>query len=178
MSYLSVSQGLSGKDAVSANGMVFLGWAIGAPLTAWFSDVIHRRRLFLQIGALFSVLLFCAVIYIPHLTKPMLFSLLFLFGVATSVEVIVFAISRELSERHIAATAISLTNAFVMLGGILFQNIIGWLLDLNWQGLVVNGVNVYSAHAYQFALSAILGALLIGLVLSFFIKETHCKQLG
>lgn len=175
VSYLSIAHGLTGNEAVSANGMVFLGWAIGAPVTAWFADLIKCRKLFLQVGGACSLLLFCAIIYLPSLPKPLLFLLLFLFGVATSVEVIVFAISRDLSAKYLAATAVALTNAIVMFGGIIFQNLIGILLDVSWQGKILNGVNVYTISDYQFALSVIPIAFVIGFILSFIIKEKNCN---
>lgn len=171
VSYLSISHGLTSNEAVSANGMVFLGWAIGAPLTAWFADLIKRRRLFLQVGCILSLLLFCVIVYVPYLPKSLLFLLLFLFGIATSVEVIVFAISRDLSAKYLAATAVALTNAIVMFGGIIFQNLIGILLDVSWRGKTLNGVNVYTISDYQFALSVIPIAFVIGVILSFIIKE-------
>ncbi len=173
--YLIQVYHLSKAHAASAISMVFLGWAIGCPLSGWFSDFICRRRLPIVIGSLLALVLISIVLYVPNLSLTSLYILLFLFGVATSVEVIIFAISRETSNSKIAGTAISLANAIVMLGGVFFQPIIGFILDMFWDGKMLNGINVYSVKNYQLALSVLPIGFLICLILCFFQKETYCK---
>ena len=63
----------------------------------------------------------------------------------------------------------------VMMGGALFQPLIGMLLDANWNGQIQYGIHVYSTHDYQFALCVLPIALLIGTIFSLFLPETHIK---
>ncbi len=58
----------------------------------------------------------------------------FYFGVFSSVEVIVFAVARELSPSHLAATSVAFTNFVIMIGGVLFQPLVGLLLDFHAKG--------------------------------------------
>jgi hypothetical protein len=74
---------------------------------------------------------------------------------------------------RIAGTAIALTNMIVMLGGKIFQPVIGHMLDDNWTTTMVNGARVYSTHAYQIALSVLPLGILLSIIITFFIRETH-----
>lgn len=172
--YLTQAHHLTHSQAATTMSMVFFGWAIGAPLSGWISDFIRQRRLPIMIGSILSAITIVIILYMPNLSLFSLRALLLIFGVITSVQVIVFAVGREVSPKHIAGTSVALTNTFVMMGGVLFQPIIGVLLDWHWNGQMLNGVGVYSIQNYQFALSILPIGLLISFILSFFLRETHC----
>lgn len=176
--FLIQAHHLSRVAATEVVSAVFLGWAVGATFSGWFSDRIGRRRLPITIGALLAFIMSCIFLYVPGLSESMLYLLFFLFGVMTSVQVIVFAIGREVSPKHIAATAVSVTNMFTMIGGALFQPLVGVLLDMNWTGQISNGMRIYSSASYTFALSLMPIALLLAVILSFFLKETYCKLIN
>lgn len=171
--YLEQVHRLSHFQAAWANAMVFLGWAIGAPLGGWLSDRLRRRRLPVTLGALFAACFILIILYVPSLSVSSLYLLLLLFGVACGVEVIVFAVGKEISPKHIAGTAISVTNMFTMISGTLLQPLMAFLLGLGWSGSVVDGVRVYSVGNYQLGLSVLPIGLLIAVVLSLMLKETH-----
>jgi hypothetical protein len=101
--------------------------------------------------------------------------LLFSFGLFSSVQILVFSVCHENTSIKITATAVALTNTFVMMGGNLFQPIIGKLLDFHWTGGMVDGVRVYSSEAYQFAFSVMPIGILLAIFLLFFLRETHAK---
>ena len=56
--------------------------------------------------------------------------------------------------------------------GALFQPLIGWVLDLNWQGGVVNGARHYAPETFQSAFTLLIIFLAIGLFCGFFARET------
>jgi MFS family permease len=157
--------------------MIFLGWAVGSPAWGWFSDYIQRRCLPLIIGAIGSFVLICVLLYIPDLPEAIVYITLFLFGLLSSVQIIVFAICHEASKMKVAGTAIALTNMIVMIGGNVFQPLIGKLLDLSWTHHMVAGARVYPIYAYQLALSVIPVSLVIAAIIAtLFIKETYCSM--
>jgi hypothetical protein len=55
--------------------------------------------------------------------------------------------------------------------GAFAEPFIGKILDLNWHGLKVHGVRVFSVHAYQLGLSVLIGYLLLALMCCYFITE-------
>lgn len=171
--YLEQARGLTKLHAANANAMIFLGWAVGGPCWGWFSDLLERRCMPIFIASVSALIAVCVLFYVPNLPYLAVYILMFVFGFLSSVQVLVFAICREVTHFKIAGTAIALTNMFVMIGGNLFQPVIGKLLDLSWANTLVEGTRVYSASAYQMALSVIPICILIAIILTYFLCETH-----
>lgn len=175
ISYLEEGQGLSKMSAVGANSMIFLGWAIGSPFWGWFSDIIGRRNLPIMFATILSLILICIVLYVPGIPATVLYVLLFIFGIMTSAQILVFAVCHEISSPKITATAIALTNMIIMFGGIVFQPMAGKILDIFWTGAMLDGARAYPAIAYQWALSVLPVCLFVAVVLVCFMRETYCE---
>ena len=61
-----------------------------------------------------------------------------------------------------------------MMSGIIFQPLLGELLDWFWDGtLGADGVRIYSEAAYQSAIMAIPAGIAVSWFLLYFVKETH-----
>lgn len=175
--YLESVYGLHSEMAAKAVSMIFLGWAVGGPLAGWLSDYMRRRKLPLQIGSFISAIFLSALVFqwIP-MNLFWIFGMLFAVGFFSGVEVICFAIGKENCTSHVAGTAIATTNLLIMMGGVIFQPLIGKALDFFWDNQVgLDGIPFYSADSYQKAMLILPLALLIAFMLSFFLKETHCK---
>jgi hypothetical protein len=65
----------------------------------------------------------------------------------------------------------------VMMGPMLMQPAVGWMLDHQWQGSVRDGVRIYSREAYQVGFSMILVWIVLSVILLFFTRETYCRQI-
>jgi nitrate/nitrite transporter NarK len=171
--YLIRVYGLSNVSAATAISFVFLGWAIGSPLVGWISDKIGNRRYPIIIGALLGALFFALIIYYPAMSSQNLKFLLFIFGVCSSTQIIVFPIARELNVAALAGTAIAVTNSLVMLSGALSQPLKGKALDV-LTGIHVQGnLMAFSVKSFQHALSIIPIAFIVAAILTFFVKETR-----
>lgn len=170
--YLQEAQHFSKTQAATANSMIFLGWAVGAPLWGWFSDMIERRLLPITIASIGALIFVCLFLYIPNFSLTMTCLLMFAFGLMSSVQILIFAICHEASAIKIAATAIALTNMIVMIGGNIFQPVIGKLLDYQWTGVMLNGARIYPPHAYEVALSVLPIGILTAIILTFLMRET------
>lgn len=173
--YLEEAHGLSKASAASANSLIFLGWAVGGPLWGWLSDTIRLRRLPILLASIVAFLLISMILYVPGLSAVQLYLLLFAFGIACSAQVLVFAIARETASMKMTGTVIALTNFFVMIGGNVFQPVVGKLLDMQWIGDMVDGVRVYSPEAFQCALTIMPVGILFSIIITFFLRETHAK---
>jgi len=162
-------------EASIANSMIFLGWAFGAPFVGWLSDRIGTRRKPMIVGAIMATIFISLVLYVPNLDLHVIYALLFLFGFSTSVQVLVFAVGKELSPAHLAGSAVALTNMLVMMGGVIFKGVIGDMLDNHWDGIFIEGIRIYSATDYRYAVSIIPVCMFVGAVLAFFLKESYIK---
>lgn len=164
-------------QAATISSAIFLGWAVGAPCLGWISDHIGRRKPIAYGGILLSIVSFVFIVYID-IQQPLLLSVLFfLNGIGTSGIVVCFAVMKEINPSRYGATALGLANMFMVGSGAILQPLLGWVLDLNWSGEIVNGVRVYDAQAYSIALSSLLIASVLSLICCFCLRETYCKPI-
>lgn len=175
--FLRQAKGYSAEAAAIGVSMVFLGFAVGGPIWGWFSDRIRRRNLPLMLGALFSCGTISASIYMPNITHYGVLMALFLTGLFSSAQILVFAIGRDNNSHAITGTAMAFTNMVVMIGGAILQPMIGYFLD----EAAINHPHVHMqnflAQDYQSALGLLPICLLVASLLTFLLRETYCKQI-
>ncbi len=156
--------------------LIFIGWAVGAPLFGWLSDRIRRRRRPLAIGSIGALTSILLILYVPHLPLSLMGGLLFGFGFFSSGFLPAFSIAREINSPEASATALGFVNTLNSLGAALAQPFIGFLLDLQWQGEMENGIRQYSVNDYHFALLTIPFCIGVSLLILPFVKETYCNS--
>ena len=86
-----------------------------------------------------------------------------------------FAFARESVPAHLGGTAAGIANMGVMLGGMLMQPLVGFMLDRHWDGAMAGGARVYSFAAFQWGFALMLAWGVVSLVLLAFTRETHCR---
>lgn len=174
--YLEVAHGFSSLQSAYAVSTLFSGFAIGGMVLGFISDHLKNRKKIMFLGALAAFIIISILLSMTNLETISVFILLFLFGFSFGVEVIVFAIGRELSLKNAAGTAVAFTNMLVMLGGAIFQPTIGALVDY-FAGANLENVStiVYGAHAYTMAMLVLPATLIIALGLILLLKETHAE---
>lgn len=181
--YLKAAHNLTHEGADFINSVLFLGFTIGAPLMGFISDKIKRRKTPMLIGASGAAIIMMIILYVPGLTEGNLEILMFLLGLLYSSQCIVFAVARELSPTEAGGTAMAATNMIVMLGAMIFQPIIGRLLDFSrsmhastegMYNLTAEKLQqIYTPEDFQFAMSIIPIGIIIAAILTIFLRETH-----
>lgn len=177
VSYLSRVYNIPQTVAADAISCIFIGLAIGCPITGWISDRIRRRRPVMLAAAIFSLFFMSCALYIPGLSIRCLFVLLFLYGIANAGFATSYALAGEINPPRVAGTSLGFANMASVILGACFQPLIGWFLVLQWDGQMVNGVPVYSPEAFRYAMMALPGCLVLGVFSTFFVKETYCHFL-
>ena len=104
-----------------------------------------------------------------------MYVIFFTMGVVTGIHPLVFALAKENFPNKIAGTVVAGTNTLIMLGGLLFQPLVGLILDISHKSLDSNGFQVYAANDYSLALSIVPIALVICLCVLHFIKDTGAE---
>ncbi len=168
--------GLQNYQAGTLFTIFWIVVGVGGPLVGWWSDKIKRRRLPIAIG--FFVGIVASVGLLAAGTYPLWVAgvMLFLLGIAVSVQSLTFGVVKDIVPASRFATASGFNNMITVLSGATLQPVIGWLLDRNWDGAKLNGAAVYSTYDYRLALAVIPVVMLIGfLVIVFKVKETHCQ---
>jgi len=80
----------------------------------------------------------------------------------------------ELSAVNVAGTSVGFTNmCSIIVGGAIMQPLIGWLLDLGWNGEYANNIRMYTAENFQTVMLILPAGLMICLVLCMFLKESY-----
>jgi MFS family permease len=168
--YLETLHNYSAQQAGTASAMIFLGWALGAPLQGWLSDHFNNRLWIIAIGSLLAAVLAGIALYVSSLSYPVLCIIFVLFGAFSSVEILTFAMARDVSSKQTAGMAIAFVNTLCMMGGLIFQREIGSLLDKSWSGQMENGIRYYSVQNYQHALIIIPVCLFLAFIIALFAK--------
>lgn len=168
---------LSAEEAASSVSWVFVGWIISGPSIGAISDKIKRRRSPLLISAVMSTMLLSIVFYVPGLSLLTLNVIFFFVGIFCGAHPLCFALGKENSPLQFSGTAVAVTNSLIMLGGMIFQPAVGKLLDSHAVNVVFqDGMPMYTANDYTYALSVVPIGLMISIILTFFLKETYCES--
>lgn len=176
--FLTTHYGLEKTTAAAICSALLVSWAIGGPVFGWLSDHLgHRKPLYL-LGCVIQLAGWCVVVLVPGLPVWLLVLLLIVVGFFSGNMIIGFAFARESAPARLAGTASGLVNMGVMIGPMLLQPAVGWLLDRNWSGTMDNGARIYGLEAYRNGFSLMLAWLALALVLILFTRETHCKQIA
>lgn len=175
--FLVQVQGFSTAQAATINAMLYIGTLIGTPVTGWFSDRIENRKIPIFGGTLIALLLVLIILYVNHLSYATMAILFLLLGFVTSAGILNYAFVAEKNPHSITATSVSVVSVNVIgVGGSVMIPIVGWLLNKDWSGMMVNGVRIYSLNNYHKAFLLLPIGLIISLLLVFLMKESHAKQ--
>ena len=170
--YLQAVHDIDRVTAGTVTSVTFIGWGIGAPLIGWFSDRIGKRRGPLIAGMVVSALSLMAILYLPGIPLWGVAVLCFGIGFGGSAQIVCFALVREHNPPQYSGTAIGMVNALVTGAGALFQPLIGWLLDLGWDDLMVDGARVYAIGAYNLAFGVLVAGCIVGILCAVAVRES------
>ncbi|MEC9268288.1 MAG: MFS transporter [Pseudomonadota bacterium] len=168
--------GFSPADAAGSASLIFVGWAVVGPMIGLATEKIGRRKPLIYGGFALSGTAMAAMIFTPDLSPWAIRTLFVLNGIGGCTMILTFTCVRETNRPSRAGAGLGFVNMFVVGSGALFQPLLGVILDQNWDGTMQNGAPVYDAGGYQSAFSALLVAYGIGLIATFLLRETHCRQ--
>lgn len=173
--YLLQVHHMTRAQAGNIPAMLFLGTIIGSPVFGWVSDRIGLRRVPMFVGGVLSLLTILLIVYVPILTYGMLLLLFLLLGFFTASQVIGYPVVVESSSRILTASSMGMASVLIMLGGTT-EPIFGWLLDLHWNGHIVDGVRIFSRSDFHLAMLMMPIAFIAALGCTLLLRETHCKM--
>jgi MFS family permease len=165
----------------AANYMLVLtaGIIVGLPLTGYMSDRLGRRRLPLIV--IFAVYTAVWGLFFAWNGKPplaALYPLFLIMGLAGGAGSVILPLSREVNDAAFAGVALSIVNIGPFAGTAFLQPLMGYMLDLRWDGIMLGGMKLYPLASYRL----LFGICLVTLLITFFfalisIKETNCRNI-
>ena len=170
--YIKAMTGCSMNEASMAVSMLFVGWLVGGPVAGHISDYFHSRKWPIFVSSILTTL-FLLLILLPTIkTLWVLYVLIFLAGVASSIQVVCFVVGIEVAPHHAGGTAIAGINLITMLLGGAFQPISGWILDWKAGG---SGPD-YTVTDYRAALLILPAMTFLSIWVCLLLKESYIEE--
>lgn len=173
--HLVGTQNLSPTQASTVSSMIFLGTIFGSPFLGYLSDQIRQRRKPMFWFGLLSLFIVTLLMIIPPIDYIILLGLYFALGFFTSAQVLSYPLIAESNLKSLTGTAMGIASVIIMGGGAISQPLFGWLLDWHWDHQMKNGTPLFSAQDFHIAFMMLPIAFIIGLIATYFIKETYCQ---
>jgi MFS family permease len=174
--FLRTRYGLQATKAAGVCSVMIVCWAVASPICGALSDKIGRRKPIYVAGCVLAVIGWSSMFYINDLPLWVFIAIAALTSLVSGAVVIGFAMSKESVPTQFLGTISGTTNIGNMIGPMLLQPGIGWILDKNWSGTVVRGVHQYDLHAFRIGFLLMIGWLLLSSVLLSLTKESYCRQ--
>jgi sugar phosphate permease len=162
VNYLMTAYPISKSDAAALISFIFIGMLFGGPFLAFCSKKIGNFKVIALSGLIMAAIFVMLIWFTHHFNWYYLATLFFCLGVLCCYQVIVFALGSELVSAQLLGVTVAFLNCINMLGGSFFHTLIGFFMDLFWQGQMSDGIRQYALSSYQYALMIIPLAALVG----------------
>ena len=174
--YLRARFGVPTTTAAGICSIMTICWATASPISGYLSDRIGRRKPIYLWGCLVSTLGWIVLFYIRSLPLAVFVPVAAVTSLACGAVILGFAYSKESVPVQFLGAISGATNIGNMIGPMLLQPAIGWVLDKQSSGQAANGVRVYGENAFQSGFLLIVAWAILACMLISFTKETRCKQ--
>jgi MFS family permease len=175
--FLQVRYGLPPSQGAAVCSLMMVAWAAGGPVLGGLSDRIGRRKPLYLAGNITAVLGWALVIFVK-MPLPLFLVAAAVTGFSCGGMIIGFAFGKESVPGGLSGTVSGVVNTGVMTGPMVLQPLIGWVLDLSWDGRMAGGVRVYDAGDFQAGFSVMLVWTVLSCLLLAMTRETHCRPLA
>ena len=176
--YFTQTYGMTPKEAALLTSTMLVAWALGGPLLGTASQRLGQRKPLYVASCAAALAGWSAFVFLPPLPLPALLALLIVLGFCSGNIIIGFAFIKESVPARLTGTASGLINTGVMMGAMVLQPAVGWMLDRHWQGAQEGGVRFYDLAAYQAGFALLLGWVAVSLILISLSRETYCKPMA
>lgn len=170
VSYLVHIYGVSVAQASSYMMLVYLSYMAGAPVAGWLSDRTGSRKVPALLLTFSSVLFWLFLFAWPDGILPLkfIYILCVMLGLGAASSILSFPMAREVSPPGFTGSVTAAVNLGVFLGLAILQPLFGYILDLGWAGMLIEGARIYTIEAYRygflvcllFAITAFIAALM------------------
>jgi predicted MFS family arabinose efflux permease len=175
--YLTTVHGFSLQRAALTCTAMLVAWSFASMAYGPASERIGRRKPLYLAGLVSTLASWSVVVWVPSLSPGVLVALLLVVSVSSAAFIVTFAFAKESVPARVGGTASGIANMGVMVGGMVMQPLVGFILDAQWRGGMAGGVRVYDFEAYQRAFACMLAWGVVSLLLIAFTRETRCRPL-
>ena len=175
--YLIQVHGMARPEAATHLSLWFGSFAVSCLLIGSLSDRFKRRKPVVIITSNLLVILVLVLFSGVSLTGGLSYLLFVLFGLSTAGFSLSWACAKEVNPPLLSGMSTSVANMGGFLAGALLQPLFGYVMDLGWQGALLNGARIYDLSAWRNGLLVVLACALLGAIAAWRIRETHCRNI-
>ena len=173
--YLTTVHGFTLRNAALTCTAMLVAWSFASMAYGPASEHIGRRKPLYFAGLAATLATWSVVVLVPGLPPAALVALLLGVSVSSAAFIVTFAFAKESVPARVGGTASGIANMGVMVGGMVMQPLVGFILDANWRGGMSGGVRTYDFAAYRTAFACMIAWGLLAVVLLAFTRETYCR---
>jgi MFS family permease len=139
--------------------------------------IASRRKIIYLTAIIAATIGWGAAIHVSSLPLWAFVVLATLAGMACGAIIIGFAFAKETVPAELAGTVSGVRNMGAMSGPMLLQPAIGMVLDLRWNGTLINGARVYDLDAYRSGFLLMMAWLVLAMASAALTRDTRCRKL-
>ncbi len=153
--------------------LVYLSYMAGAPVAGWLSDRTGSRKIPAVVMTFLNVLFWLFLFAWPGGIMPLgfIYILCVLLGLGAASTILSFPMAREASPPGFTGSVTAAVNLGVFLGLAILQPLFGYILDLGWAGMLIEGARIYTVEAYRYGFLVCLIFASISLVAALVYRE-------
>jgi len=121
---------LSEETVTGIIGMILIGTMIGSPFCGWISDKLKTRKWSMFGGAVLSLVVMLAIMFVPNPGAGGLYALFLLLGIITAAQSIGYPVIAEANADNVLGTANGLAAVVIMGTGAVGQPLFGQMVAL------------------------------------------------
>jgi MFS family permease len=164
--------GMDRAAATDHTTLMLAGFAIGAFFIGTLSDRMGKRKPLMIAGALVYSLCWLPMLLGVPMSAGGSYGLFFAMGLCAPSFTLSWSCAKEVNPHALSGMATSVVNIGGFLGTAIMQPLVGWAIDRAHQDV---GIAPLALSDYQYGIGILLVFSVIGLIATFFIRETNCR---
>lgn len=169
--FIQRAYNLSRMQASECVQMIYFGVAFGAPAFGLVASIYRNYRIIFRIITVSQIPILAAIIWFQLPNVITLQVACFMLGILLGGQALKFNAAFAHASPTVSASIVGFVNMLCMFGGFVFQQLVGGLLDVFWDGSMENGYVVYSSETFTKALSIHIVALAICFFFTYYIRN-------
>ncbi len=163
---------ISERAAALGSSLLWLGLAAGSAVVPLWSDMIHRRKLPIVLGAAVQLAALLGLLYLQSLGTALALVLCFVFGFANAAHMLAFSTAADVVEPRQIGTSAAIVNGIMFIfGGILISRP-GVRIGLGLE----SGLEPASLPLAEYAGLPLMIACALALVIALVMRETYPRK--
>ena len=175
--FMQLRYGVSTEKAALSSVAIFVGFGLGGIISAWVAEKLNSYKKAIILFTLGLTACFATVMYSDSLSFNSCLAFMLLGGLFAGANTLCFTLVLHLVPKGFAGTSTGFMNTLIMLSGIIFQPLLGWLLDFFRNGKVTaEGSPIYDLVMYRSALMFVIGGMILATIVTFFINDLKHQE--